>query len=77
MAYILSERQFPINAGPLDRAVRIVLGLVLLGLAVVGPESLWGLAGIVPLFTGMAGYSPVYALLDISTVGAPHRVKHA
>ena len=77
MAYVLSERQFPINAGPLDRALRIVLGLVLLALAVAGPESLWGLVGIVPLLTGMAGYSPVYAMLDVSTVGAPHRVEHA
>ena len=77
MAYTLSERQLPINAGPLDRAVRIVLGLVLLALAIAGPESLWGLIGIAPLLTGTAGYSPLYAMLDFSTVGTPHRVIHA
>lgn len=77
MAYTLSERQLPINVGPLDRAIRIVLGLVLLGLAIVGPESLWGFAGVVPLLTGIAGYCPLYAMLDFTTVGTPHRAKHA
>ena len=77
MAYILSERQLPINVGSLDRAFRVVLGLALLVLAVAGPESLWGLAGVAPLLSGLAGYSPVYAILDCSTVGTPHRVLHA
>lgn len=77
MAYTLSERQLPINVGPLDRAIRIVLGLVLLALAIAGPESLWGLAGVVPLLTGIAGYCLLYAMLDFSTVGTPHRAEHA
>ena len=77
MAYTLSERQFPINAGPLDRAIRIVLGLVLLALAIVGPESLWGLVGIAPLLTGLSGYSPLYAMLDVRTGHTPHRAERA
>ena len=75
MAYILSERQLPINVGPFDRAVRVVVGLVLLVLSVAGPASLWGLAGVAPLLSGIGGYSPVYAMLAVSTVGVPHRVK--
>ena len=77
MARTLSEWRIPTNVGPLDRAVRIVLGLALLALTFVGPESLWGLVGFVPLFTGIAGYCRLYAMLDFSTVGTPHRVKHA
>lgn len=77
MSRLLSEWPIPVNVGPLDRAIRIVLSLALLPLVVVGPESLWGLVGLVPLFTGIAGYCPLYALLDFSTVGTPHRVKHA
>ena len=77
MAYTLSERQFPINIGPLDRAIRILLGLVLLALAIIGPESLWGLIGIAPLLTGLSGYSPLYAMLDFRTADTPHRAKHA
>lgn len=77
MARTLSEWRVPTNVGPFDRAMRIVAGLVLLALIFVGPESLWGLAGLVPLVTGVAGYCPLYAMLDFSTVGTPHRVKHA
>lgn len=65
------------NLGPLERAIRIVVGVALLALIVVGPESLWGLVGFLPLLTGIAGYCPLYALLGFSTVGTPHRVKHA
>lgn len=77
MARTFSEWRIPTNAGPLDRAIRVVLGLALLALVFVGPESLWGLVGVVPLVTGIAGYCPLYAMLGFSTVGTPHRVKHA
>lgn len=77
VARTLSEWQIPTNVGPLDRAVRIVLGLALLALIFVGPESLWGLVGFVPLFNGITGYSLLYAMFDFSTVGTPHRVRHA
>jgi hypothetical protein len=58
---------FATNEGGVDRAVRIVAGLVLLGLVFVGPKSMWGLVGAVPLFTGLAGWCPLYALLGIRT----------
>ena len=69
--------QIPVNVGPLDRAIRIVLGLALLALIFAGPESMWGLVGFVPLLTGIAGYCPLYAMLGLSTVGTPHRIRHA
>lgn len=77
MARTPAEWHIPTNVGPLDRAIRIVLGLVLLALVFIGPESLWGLVGFVPLVTGIAGYCPLYGMFDFSTVGTPHRVKHA
>ncbi len=55
------------NVGNIDRALRIVLGLVLLSLVVVGPKTLWGLVGLVPLATGLMRFCPVYPLLGIST----------
>lgn len=55
------------NVGGIDRALRIVLGLVLLSLVVVGPQTLWGLLGLVPLATGLMRFCPVYPLLGIST----------
>ena len=39
------------NEGTLDRILRVALGLALLSLTVIGPKSLWGLVGIVPLLT--------------------------
>lgn len=55
------------NEGTLDRGARIVLGLILLSLVFVGPQSLWGLVGLIPLTTGLAGFCPLYRLLGIST----------
>jgi Protein of unknown function (DUF2892) len=65
---------FPRNEGSLDRAVRVVAGLVLLSLVFVGPKSLWGLIGLVPLATGLLGSCPAYTLLGIRTCPAskPH-----
>jgi len=55
------------NAGTVDRAIRILLGLVLLSLVFVGPQTLWGLVGLVPLITGLLGYCPLYTLFGFNT----------
>lgn len=58
-----------INEATWDRAVRVVAGLLLIGLAVTGKIGLWGYVGVVPLVTGIAGHCPVYSLLGINTCG--------
>ncbi len=58
------------NEGMLDRVVRIVLGLALLALFFVGPQTWLGLIGIVPLVTGLLGFCPLYRLLGLSTAPA-------
>lgn len=55
------------NEGTLDRGIRVVAGLILLSLTVVGPKSLLGLIGLVPLLTGIVGFCPLYRLFGIST----------
>ena len=55
------------NEGTIDRVLRVVLGLVLLSLVFVGPQTWWGLIGLVPLVTGLIGSCPVYSILGIST----------
>jgi len=55
------------NEHGIDRALRIVVGLALLALVVVGPKTYWGLIGLVPLLTGLVGSCPVYMLLGVST----------
>jgi hypothetical protein len=55
------------NEHNIERAARVVIGLGLLSLTFVGPQTLWGLVGIVPLATGLAGRCPLYTLFGVST----------
>ncbi len=57
----------PNNEHPMERVARVVLGLGLLALVFVGPQTLWGLLGLVPLATGLLGSCPIYTLLGMST----------
>jgi len=57
----------PLNEHGVERALRVVIGLVLLALVFVGPKTLWGLLGAVPLLTGLVGSCPIYTLLGFST----------
>jgi len=57
----------PCNEGKLDRVLRVIVGLVLIALVFVGPQTPWGWIGVVPLLTGLVGYCPVYTLLGINS----------
>ena len=54
------------NEGTIDRALRIILGLVLIALALTG-KTAWGWVGVVPLLTGLVGMCPLYSILGINT----------
>ena len=64
------EKFFPRNEHLIDRALRVALGLALLSLVFVGPQSYWGLIGLVPLLTGLVGSCPIYTLLGVDTCSA-------
>jgi len=58
------------NVGTVDMLIRIVVGVVLLGFAVVEPAgNWWGWIGLLPLITGVFRRCPGYALLGTSTCG--------
>jgi hypothetical protein len=61
------------NEGGLDRGIRIAVGLLGLALVFVGPKSLLGLFGLVPLLTGVIGYCPAYTLFGFSTCSVPKK----
>lgn len=61
------DRILPRNEHRVDRALRVLLGLGLLSLVFLGPQTPWGLVGLVPLITGLVGSCPVYSLLGIGT----------
>jgi hypothetical protein len=56
-----------LNIGAIDRALRAVIGLVAISLAITGPQVAWGYLGFIPLLTAAVGFCPLYAVLGIST----------
>jgi hypothetical protein len=55
------------NVHNIERVIRIIIGLGLISLVFVGPQTPWGWLGVIPLATGIIGWCPPYALLGIST----------
>ncbi|MGZ9116281.1 MAG: YgaP family membrane protein [Methylocystis sp.] len=47
----------------------MVAGLLLLSLVFIGPQSLWGLVGLIPLTTAFVNFCPAYKLLGMDTLG--------
>ena len=58
----------PRNLSTADRVIRVLLGLALLSLVIVGPQTAWGYLGLVLVLTGLIGRCPLYALFRISTL---------
>ena len=59
------------NVGGVDKILRIVVGLVLIGLALAGIGVPWTWIGVVPLVTGLINFCPLYMLLGASTCKKP------
>jgi fatty acid desaturase len=55
------------NVGGIDRILRVVLGLALIGMAAFGVIGAWGWIGVVPLLTAAMGFCPLYTVLGFST----------
>jgi hypothetical protein len=55
------------NVGSIDRVLRIILGLGLISIVYIGPQTPWGWIGVVPLVTALLGWCPAYSLLGIKT----------
>lgn len=59
------------NVGTIDRILRIVIGLVLIGLAATGGIGAWGWIGVLPLLTGIVRVCPAYSILGVKTCSTP------
>jgi Protein of unknown function (DUF2892) len=57
------------NVGGIDRILRIVVGLVLVGLAASNIVGIWGWIGLVPLATALFKFCPLYSILGFNTCG--------
>lgn len=56
-----------LNVGNIDRALRILAGLVLVALAGFGLIGVWGYIGVILVVTGMIAICPLYTLLGVRT----------
>ncbi|SEP68831.1 Protein of unknown function [Ectothiorhodospira magna] len=55
------------NMGPNDRLIRLVVGLGLIAIVFVGPQTTWGWLGLIPLASALMSWCPAYTLLNIRT----------
>ena len=55
------------NVGGIDRILRVIVGLILISLVFVGPKTMWGWIGVIPLVTGLFRFCPAYTLLGMNT----------
>jgi DUF2892 family protein len=63
----MSNRLLPANEHPIERVIRVGVGLAVLSLVFVGPQTAWGYLGAIPLATGLLGSCPAYTLFGINT----------
>ncbi len=56
------------NIGSTDKVIRIIIGILLLSLYFFGPQTPWGLLGIIPILTAIVGVCPAYIPFKISTL---------
>ncbi len=52
---------------PIERVIRVLVGVAILTLVFIGPKTAWGWIGLLPLLTGVTGLCPLYTILGIST----------
>jgi hypothetical protein len=55
------------NVGGIDRMLRVVAGVALIALTLMGVIGAWGWIGVVPLLTAALGFCPLYTVLGFST----------
>ena len=58
---------FKSNTGKIDRIIRIIVGILLVGNVFTGIQTPIGWVGIILIVTGAFGTCPVYSLLGINT----------
>jgi len=61
------NRLLPRNVHNIERVVRVLVGIGIVSMAFVGPETPWAYLGIVPIVTGLIGTCPLYTVCGFGT----------
>ncbi|WP_028467796.1 YgaP family membrane protein [Neptunomonas japonica] len=55
------------NIGSVDKALRVLVGLVLIALVFVGPQTAWGWIGVPFILIALFGWCPIYKVIGFSS----------
>ena len=55
------------NVGTIDRAARVILGIIIVTLTALGKISPWGWLGVMLIITGAIKFCPAYSLFGFKT----------
>jgi len=56
-----------LNLSTVDRILRVVFGIALVGYFLTTPFKLVALVGVILVVTGLVGWCPIYRMLRVST----------
>lgn len=62
------------NTGKIDRIIRIIVGVLLVGNVFTGIQTPIGWLGLVLIVTGIFGICPLYSILGINTKSIGEKV---
>ena len=62
------------NVGKIDRIIRIVVGIILVGNVFYALQNPIGWLGVILIVTGIAGICPLYSILGINTRSAAEKI---
>jgi uncharacterized membrane protein HdeD (DUF308 family) len=65
---------FKNNVGKLDRIIRVILGILLVGNVFIGLQTVIGWVGLILIITGLFGICPLYSLIGINTKSMGEKV---
>ena len=68
----MNNKLLPTNVHNLERILRVIIGLGALALVFVGPQTPFGLLGLIPLATALIGSCPLYTVFGFSTCSLKH-----
>lgn len=61
------DRLFPRNEHKADRVLRVLLGLGIVSMAFIGPQTPWAWLGMIFVVTGLVGSCPIYRIAGFKT----------